>query len=56
MAQPGILATLSDGRWVILSVVAVAQLMVVLDFTIVNITLPSASVRWDLLTATGSGW
>jgi MFS family permease len=42
MAQPGIPATLSDRRWVILSVVAVAQLMVVLDSTIVNIVLPSA--------------
>jgi hypothetical protein len=34
MAQPGIPATPSDRRWVILSVVAVAQLMVVLDSTI----------------------
>jgi sugar phosphate permease len=42
MAQPGTPATLSDRRWVILSVVAVAQLMVVLDATIVNIALPSA--------------
>jgi hypothetical protein len=56
MAQPGILATLSDRRWVILSMVIVAQLMVLLDSTIVNIALPSASVRWDFLTATGSGW
>src|SRR6188508_3286930 len=29
-------------RWVILAVIAVAQLMVVLDATIVNIALPSA--------------
>jgi uncharacterized protein (DUF1778 family) len=42
MAQPGTAAALSDRRWVILSVVAVAQLMVVLDATIVNIALPSA--------------
>jgi len=42
MAQPGTAAALSDRRWVILSVVAVAQLMVVLDTTIVNIALPSA--------------
>jgi hypothetical protein len=56
MAQSGILATLSDRRRVILPVVAVAQLMVVLDSTIVDITLPSASVRRDFLTATGSGW
>jgi MFS family permease len=31
-----------DRRWLVLSVVAVAQLMVVLDGTIVNIALPSA--------------
>ena len=42
MAQPGTPAALSDRRWVILSAVAVAQLMVVLDATIVNIALPSA--------------
>jgi hypothetical protein len=42
MAQPGTPAALSDRRWVILSVVAVAQLMVVLDAAIVNIALPSA--------------
>ena len=42
MAQPGTPAALSNRRWVILSVVAVAQLMVVLDATIVNIALPSA--------------
>src|SRR6266480_7970077 len=32
----------SDHRWLILVVVAVAQLMVVLDATVVNIALPSA--------------
>jgi hypothetical protein len=42
MAQPGNPATVSDRRWVILSVAAVAQLMVVLDATIVKIPLPSA--------------
>src|SRR5580692_6861825 len=31
-----------DKRWLILAVVALAQLMVVLDATIVNIALPSA--------------
>src|ERR1700727_1174491 len=31
-----------DRRWLILVVVAIAQLMVVLDSTIVNIALPSA--------------
>ena len=32
----------SERRWLILVVVAVAQLMVVLDATVVNIALPSA--------------
>src|ERR1043165_8696357 len=31
-----------DRRWLVLAVLAVAQLMVVLDATIVNIALPSA--------------
>jgi EmrB/QacA subfamily drug resistance transporter len=34
--------TASDHRWLILVIVAVAQLMVVLDATVVNIALPSA--------------
>src|SRR5450631_4845282 len=33
---------LADRRWMVLAVVAIAQLMVVLDSTIVNIALPSA--------------
>ena len=39
---PGRPAVRADRRWMILVVVAVAQLMVVLDSTIVNIALPSA--------------
>src|ERR1700685_408469 len=39
---PGHVAVRPDRRWLILVVVAVAQLMVVLDATIVNIALPSA--------------
>ena len=35
-------AAASDHRWVVLVIVAIAQLMVVLDATIVNIALPSA--------------
>src|SRR6266436_5684836 len=35
-------AALADRRWLVLVVVAVAQLMVVLDATVVNIALPSA--------------
>lgn len=38
----GQLAGAGDKRWLILIVVAIAQLMVVLDSTIVNIALPSA--------------
>src|SRR5229473_5219380 len=36
------LAATDDRRWLILIAVAIAQLMVVLDATIVNIALPSA--------------
>ena len=32
----------NDHRWLILVIVAIAQLMVVLDATVVNIALPSA--------------
>ena len=35
-------ATENDHRWLILVIVAIAQLMVVLDATVVNIALPSA--------------
>jgi hypothetical protein len=41
-AAPGRSAGRTDRRWLILVVVALAQLMVVLDATIVNIALPSA--------------
>ena len=41
-ATPDRLAAPADRRWLVLVVVAVAQLMVVLDATIVNIALPSA--------------
>ena len=39
----------SDHRWLVLVVVSIAQLMVVLDATIVNIALPSAqaALRFD---------
>jgi MFS family permease len=36
-----------DHRWLILVIVAIAQLMVVLDSTIVNIALPSAQRALD---------
>src|ERR1700756_1749678 len=39
----------SDHRWLVLVVVSIAQLMVVLDATVVNIALPSAqaALRFD---------
>ena len=43
-------------RWLILVVIAVAQLMVVLDATVMNIALPSAQTRrCTSATSTGSG-
>ena len=42
-------------RWLILGVIALAQLMVVLDATIVNIALPSAQRSLHFSTWTGSG-
>jgi EmrB/QacA subfamily drug resistance transporter len=41
-AMPGPVAAPADRRWLVLAVVAIAQLMVVLDATVVNIALPSA--------------
>ena len=40
--MPKSLTTEYDRRWLILAVLSVAQLMVVLDATVVNIALPSA--------------
>ncbi len=42
-------------RWVILGVLGLAQLMVVLDATIVNIALPHAQTALQFGDATGSG-
>ena len=45
MSSPAVEArqpSVSDHRWLILVIVAIAQLMVVLDATVVNIALPSA--------------
>src|ERR1700679_2376995 len=39
---PSATANRSDHRWLVLVVVSIAQLMVVLDATVVNIALPSA--------------
>jgi len=38
-------------RWLILAIVAIAQLMVVLDASIVTIALPSAQRALDISTA-----
>jgi len=40
-----------DRRWVILGVIAVAQLMVILDLTVMNIALPSAQQALHFTTA-----
>jgi EmrB/QacA subfamily drug resistance transporter len=42
LARPNSKPARSDHRWLVLVVVSIAQLMVVLDATIVNIALPSA--------------
>ena len=42
-------------RWLILVVIGIAQLMVVLDVTVMNLALPSAQRRWASATWTGSG-
>jgi hypothetical protein len=56
MAQPGTPAILSEGRWVILSVVALAPLMVVLDATVLNIALPSAQRALGFPAGTAISW
>ena len=49
-------ATEYERRWLILAVLSVAQLMVVLDATVVNIALPSAQQALHSPTAAASGW
>src|SRR6201994_2568085 len=46
-AAGGQQAAASDHRWLILVIVAIAQLMVILDSTVVNIALPSAQRALD---------
>ena len=46
----------ADRRWLVLVVAAIAQLMVVLDSTVVNIALPSAQQSLGFPTTSGSGW
>ena len=46
----------ADRRWLVLVVAAIAQLMVVLDSTVVTIALPSAQQSLGFPTTSGSGW
>lgn len=43
-------------RWAILAVIAVCQLMLVLDSSIVTIALPQAQHDLGISDATGNGW
>jgi hypothetical protein len=43
-------------RWAVLALLGVAQLMVVLDVTIVNVALPSAQRRLAFRPIVGNGW
>ena len=43
-------------RWLVLGVIGLAQLMVVLDVTVMNIALPSAQSALHFTTVEGSGW
>ncbi len=44
-------------RWAVLCLLGIAQLMVVLDATIINIALPSAQKdRWGSPPTAASGW
>ena len=55
--SPAAVAAPDPRRWAALGIIAVAQLMVVLDATIVNIALPQAQVGpGHQPTPTGSGW
>jgi hypothetical protein len=51
----GMLEIPGDRRWAILALLGVAQLMVILDSTIVNIALPSAQKSLTFLVTTVSG-
>jgi hypothetical protein len=43
-------------RWLILGVIGIAQLMVVLDLTVMNIALPSAQRALNFTTADRQWW
>ena len=49
-------ASSRDRRWLILGVIGLAQLMVVLDLTVMNIALPSAQRALHFTTWPESAW
>jgi len=51
MTEVNTASSAPDRRWLILGVIAIAQLMVVLDLTVMNIALPSAQRALDFTTA-----
>ena len=54
-ASPATGSGVPANRWAVLALVGVAQLMIVLDVTIVNIALPSAQQALHSRQMTGSG-
>ena len=51
MSDAGTVDSARDRRWLILGVIGLAQLMVVLDLTVMNIALPSAQRALHFSTA-----
>src|SRR6201988_2347228 len=51
MSDAGSIGSARDRRWLILGVIGLAQLMVVLDVTVMNIALPSAQRALNFTTA-----
>ena len=51
MSDTGSVAGMRDRRWLILGVIGLAQLMVVLDLTVMNVALPSAQKALHFSTA-----
>ncbi len=56
MSDATSLSSARDRRWFILGVIGLAQLMVVLDLTVMNIALPSAQRALGFTTVDGNGW
>src|SRR5580658_3447039 len=51
MTDASSVSSAKDRRWLVLSVIGLAQLMVVLDLTVMNIALPSAQQALHFTTA-----